>query len=153
MRLELVLGAVLFTFAGSALADPFVLVCKFSGDLNASSAEEVQAIPFQVRVDYASQSVQLHGRMTPMTLTESEFSFELGDYSYSVSRVTGEIRFFSAKGFAEWKEVESQAVRGYVARGMPLGDARARVSEQRSNSKFSHRMHVGTCSKTKENAF
>jgi len=153
MRFELVLGVMLAVFASSAAADAFLLVCGFSGDLGASSADEVQAIPYQVKVDYASQTVRLHGNAAPMRLSESEFSFELGEYSYSVSRATGEIRFFSAKGFADWKEVESTSIRGYVVRGVPLADARARVAQQRSSSKFSHRMHSGQCSKAKENVF
>jgi hypothetical protein len=154
VRICILLGAILFVTAVPAGAASFLLICEFPGDQGAVSADEIRAIPYQLRVEYESKSVQLNGRVSAIqNLTDSEFSFSQDGFNYTVDRVAGSIRFFSPQGFEDWKRLEAGSIRGLVARGMSVADAQSRVASQRENSKFDHRLHSGKCKRADAAAF
>lgn len=136
-----------------AVGAPTYLACEYSSHLGSPTAEQLKLVPRSISVDFDAQTVSWNGTTVRATVSQVQIDFSMADYQYTLSRVSGVIRFFSPNGLAAWKVEEGRILRSAILRGAALAEAQA-ILDKRSQSKaFEHREHTGECTVVNERKF
>ena len=136
---------LLLATAVSANGGAIKLVCKYS--TNYPSNDEVASIvPIDLEIESSSSSASWNATVSglPVKISKNEFTFSFGEFNYTISRISGEIRFLSMQGLESANVYRREMTRGLMRQGKSVQDAQAEV-EARLQQRLSANEHRGTC--------
>jgi len=150
---NITISALLGFSAASFATEPVFLTCDYPADMGRPSAQEIGLVPHELIVDHEAQAVTWSGRRLTAKVSETEIVFETAGFQYTISRISGAIRFFSPQGLADWRRIEADIMRAAALRGGGLEDAQLKIASAAETRVFRFREHTGQCSIARKTLF
>lgn len=146
MNLRLIcLASLLMPFHEATAADSIDLVCNYENLLE-TTAETIKVVPRELTVDLVKQKVAWSSTATSVaaSISDRTIEFEYSGYSYTVSRITGAIRFHNPAELERYKIYRREMTQGLMMQGYSADEAKAKIKAGLRNTLGAQEV-VGQC--------
>ena len=153
---EIVLTAIAILASGQAAAENaasvVVLACTY--DIIGPVDPDPNVLPDTIQLDLAAAQISWGSITTQLVaIRDAEVAFNYGEFSYVLSRRTGQIRLRSDSGYIDWEDRKKQMMRSLIRRGAGAAQAAAYIEDNPQLMAFRHRTHIGQCAPATDRLF
>ena len=131
--------------SSAACAETIKLLCTYD-DTRSHTGQYSKYLPREVRIVEPARTVSWNdnARTIPLVVSDTHFSFLFEGFKYTISRVTGEIRFHSPKYLKAAADYRHAIFQRAIYRGRTAEQAQQEIDAAMASS-FGGREHVGVC--------